>query len=142
MQTLRILAIVGLVSFSIYVAVMNGLAAQAAWNQYSTSIDAISKWENRVKPVLDHIPREVTVIGYVADWDIPGSEYGLIDQENEYTFTQYALAPRRVVPGLEHEWIVGNFTNEDFRTWLDNNLPSYELTRIGLGIYLIHRTSP
>lgn len=142
MRTLRLLAIISLVTFSFYVAVMNGLAAQARWNQDSLSLDTISKWEERVKPVLDLVPSDITVIGYVADWDIPGSQYGVIDQENEYTFTQYALTPLRVVPGLESEWIIGNFTNEGFRTWLDKNLPSYEITPIGRGIYLIHRISP
>ena len=91
--------------------------------------------------MLDHIPSDVTLIGYAADWDLPDVEFNVIDQENEYTFTQYALAPRMVQPGLDHEWIIGNFTNKDFRTWLDQNLSSYEIIEMGFGIYLIHRTS-
>jgi hypothetical protein len=43
---------------------------------------------------------------------------------------------------LDHEWIIGNFTDTKFRDWLDQNLSSYQLTEIGFGIYVIHRTSP
>jgi hypothetical protein len=141
MRKLRAIAIISLVTFSIFVAVTNGLAARAKWNQNSQSTDSVSKWEKRVKPVLDHVPSNITSFGYVADWDVPGSEYNIIDQDNEYTLTQYALAPRIVQPGLDHEWIIGNFTDTGFRDWLDKNLSSYEIIEIGFGIYVIHRTS-
>jgi hypothetical protein len=142
MRNLRGMAIISLILFSIFVAATNGLAAHAKWNEDSQTIDPISKWEKRVKPVLDHIPSTVTELGYLADWDIPDSGYDLIDQDNEYTLTQYSLAPRIVQPGLDHEWIIGNFTNTKFRDWLDQNLSSYKLTEIGFGIYVIHRTLP
>jgi hypothetical protein len=141
MQNFRVAAIILLVTFSLFVAIKNGMGARDKQMVGGEAIDSVSKWEQRVKPVLDHLPEDVTVIGYTADWDLPNVQYNLIDQENEYTFTQYALAPRAVQPGLDHEWIIGNFTNKDFRTWLDENLPSYEIIEIGFGIYLIHRTS-
>ena len=142
MRNLRALAMISLILYSIFVAATNGLAARARWNQDSQASDSVSKWEKRVNPELDHIPNEITELGYAADWDIPDSGYDLIDQDNEYTFTQYALAPRIVQPGLDHEWIIGNFTDKDFRQWLDNHLPSYKIIEIGFGIYVIHRTSP
>ena len=142
MRTLRMMTIIGLVTFGIFVAVRNGLAAHAKWDQNSQSIDAVSKWEKRVRLVLDHVPSNVSEFGYVADWDIPNSGYNLIDQDNEYTLTQYALAPRIVQPGLNHEWIIGNFTSSDFRDWLDQKLSSYKITGLGFGIYIIHRTTP
>ena len=141
MRNLRVAAIFILVTFSIFVALRTGVQVRAKWIAERTSIDTVSKWEERIQPVLKHLPDDVSVIGYIADWDLPNMEYNLIDQENEYTFTQYALAPRAVQPGLEHEWIIGNFTNKDFRAWLDQNLSSYEITEFGFGIYLIHRTS-
>jgi hypothetical protein len=141
MQKLRALAIFSLVIFGIFVAMTNGLTARSTWNESSQTTDSVSKWENRVRAALDYVPSDVTVVGYVADWDIPNSQYGIIDQENEYTFTQYALAPRMVQPGLDHEWIIGNFTHAGFRDWLDKNLSSYEIIEIGFGIYVIHRTS-
>ena len=141
MRNLRAAAIFLITLFSLFTALRNGFAVRAKWNAEAESIDSVSKWEERVKPVLNHLPSNVAVIGYTADWDLPNITYNVIDQENEYTFTQYALAPRAVQPGLDHEWIIGNFTNKDFRIWLDQHLPSYEIIELGFGIYLIHRTS-
>ena len=135
MQNLRIIAMIGLITFSLFVTINNGMAARGN----PSSGDSVSKWEKRVKPVLDRIPGNTKVLGYVADWDIPNAEYEIIDQETEYTLTQYALAPRAVQPGLDHEWIIGNFTKPGFEDWLNQNLPSYEISELGFGIYLIHR---
>jgi hypothetical protein len=137
---MRMLALVCLTLFGLWTAAANGAVAHTKWLQSSQLVDPISKWEKRVRPVLDHVPDNVASFGYVADWDIPNSGYDLIDQDNEYTLTQYALAPRIVQPGLEHEWIIGNFTYAGFRDWLDQNLQSYEIKEIGFGIYLIHRS--
>ena len=141
MRNLRIIAVTGLVIFGLFVAATNGIAAYSRSNQEASSIDSVSRWEKRVQSTLEYIPSDVSVIGYVADWDIPGLKYNLIDQDNEYTLTQYALAPRRLQPGLDHEWLIGNFTSPGFQDWLDENLSSYELTEIGFGIYVIHNTS-
>ncbi|RPI94596.1 MAG: hypothetical protein EHM40_06090 [Chloroflexi bacterium] len=141
MRNLRIIALIGLITFGLFATFKNGMTARARWDQNPVSKDSVSKWEKRVRPALQHVPDDVTVFGYVAEWDLPGSEYNIIDQETEYTLTQYALAPRMVQPGLEHEWIIGNFTKPGFRDWLDKNLPSYEIVEIGFGIFLIHRTS-
>ena len=135
MQNLRIIAMIGLITFSLFVTINNGIAARGN----PSSGDSVSKWEKRVKPVLDRVPGNKKVLGYVADWDIPNAEYEIIDQETEYTLTQYALAPRAVQPGLDHEWIIGNFTKPGFEDWLNQNLPSYEISELGFGIYLIHR---
>ena len=141
MRILRIIAATGLLTISFFVALRNGLTARAGPLQTAPSIDSVSKWEQRVKAVLEHIPSNTKVVGYLADWDIPGREYNLIDQDAEYTLTQYALAPLMVQPGVAHEWIIGNFTGPDFRGWLDEQMPSYEITDIGFGIYVIHKTS-
>ena len=140
MRNLRIAAMIGLVTFSLFVAITNGLAARTKWAENSQSVDSVSRWEKRVRAVLNHVPGNVMEFGYVADWDIPDSGYDLIDQDNEYMLTQYALAPHIVQPGLDHEWIIGNLTNPGFRDWLDKNLSSYKITEMGFGIYVIHRT--
>lgn len=141
MRILRIIALTCLVAIGLFVALQNGLTARTRSMQAQSSRDPVSMWEKRVESVLDHIPGDIQVIGYVADWDIPGLEYNLIDQDTEYTLTQYALAPRILVPGLDHEWIIGNFTGPGFRAWLDEQLPSYEVREIGFGMYVIHKTS-
>jgi hypothetical protein len=142
MRILRIAAMISLVALSLFVAITNGQAAYTKRQEASQSIDPVTKWEKRVLPVLDHVPTNVTEFGYVADWDLPNSDYDVVDQDNEYTLTQYALAPRSVQPGLDHEWIIGNFTQAGFKEWLNQNLSAYEISEIGFGIYVIHRTAP
>lgn len=141
MRVLRVIALTGLLAISLFVAVSNGLTARPRTTQAAQSVDVVSKWETRVEPVLKYIPGDTQVVGYVADWDIPGMSYNLVDQDAEYTLTQYALAPLMVEPGLDHEWVIGNFTGSGFRGWLDAQLPSYEITEIGFGIYVIHKAS-
>ena len=141
MRILRILAMAGLLAVGLLVAVGNGLTARSRTFQATQSVDTVGKWEKRVEAVLKHIPSDTKVVGYVADWDIPGMNYSLVDQDAEYTLTQYALAPLMIEPGLDHEWVIGNFTGSGFREWLDTQLPSYEIKEIGFGIYVIHKTS-
>lgn len=141
MQNLRILAIIGLTAVSLFAAISNGISARQKWGQAQSRQDPVSKWETRLQPVLERLPDHIDVLGYVADWDLPDAEYNPVDQETEYTLTQYALAPRALQPGLEQEWIIGNFTKSGFQDWLDEQLPSYEITEMGFGLYLIHRTS-
>ena len=140
MRNLRILAMLSLVTFSVLVAITNGIAARERWKQSVKADDSVTKWEKRILPVLDQVPGDVSVFGYVADWDIPEAGYNLVDQDQEFVLTQYVLAPRILQRGLDHEWIIGNFISADFSEWLDQNLSSYELTKFGFGIYLIHRT--
>jgi hypothetical protein len=141
MRKLHLLATISLVLFGTYVSLDNARFAHSSQTQVTPSGDAVSKWEKRIQPALEHVPEGIQVVGYVAEWDLPGVEYNLVDQDTEYTLTQYALAPRSLQPGLEPEWIIGNFTRPGFREWLDQNLPSYEIREIGFGIYLIHRSS-
>jgi hypothetical protein len=141
MRILRILAMTGLLTVGLLVAVGNGLTARSRTFQATQSVDTVGKWEKRVEAVLKHIPSDTKVVGYVADWDIPGMSYSLVDQDAEYTLTQYALAPLVIEPGLDHEWVIGNFTGSGFREWLDEQLPFYEIKEIGFGIYVIHKTS-
>jgi hypothetical protein len=96
MQNVRIIAILGLVAPGLVVAVNNAIHARSIAEQERSSIDTVSKWETRIHRVLAHLPSDTQEIGYVADWDIPGMDYDLVDQETEYTLTQYALAPRMV----------------------------------------------
>ena len=141
MRILRLTALTGLVAVSLLVAASNGLTARSSTLQAEQLVDSVTRWEKRVESVRRHIPGDTKVVGYVADWDIPGMGYNLVDQDAEYTLTQYALAPLMVEPGLGHEWIIGNFTGPGFREWLDEQLSSYEIREIGFGIYVIHKTS-
>lgn len=135
-------AVLGLVLFSLFVAYKNTSFARASWDPDQPNNNPVDKWEKRVRPIRELLPKDVNLVGYVADWDIPDSGYNLIDQDAEYVLTQYALAPIMVQPGLEQEWIIGNFIHPGYEVWLDRSLPSYEIRSLGFGMYLIHRTSP
>ncbi len=135
-------AVVGLVGLSLFVAYRTTSVAMAAWNPEQPDNNPVDRWEKRLRPVRNHLPEDITLVGYVADWDIPDSEYNPIDQDAEYVLTQYAMAPIMVQPGLEQEWIIGNFLHPGYEAWLDRSLPSYEIKSLGFGIYVIHRTSP
>lgn len=142
LKLLRQTALVGLVLFSLIVSYHTARTAAFSWDPQQPFDNPVDKWEKRIQRVRSHIPGDVTTLGYVADWDLPGVQYDIIDQDAEYMLTQYALAPLRVIPGLDQEWIIGNFTHAGFEAWLDEQIPSYEIVDLKQGIYLIHRSLP
>jgi len=141
-RCLRIAFVIGVVMYGLYVSLSNRSFAAQRWNPDDLLDNSVANWEKRLKPIPSLIPKTTTTLGYLADWNIPGVEYNLTDQDTEYVLTQYALAPLIVQPGLDHEWIIGNFSDANFRSWLDQNLLKYEIKKIGFGIYLIHWIYP
>lgn len=103
------------------------------------------QWETRMKALKQALPPDVMTVGYVSDLDLlpnPTREDFFAEQD-EYPLTAYSLAPRMVQRGLQHEWVIGNFTNPAFRDYLDARLPAgYELQEIGFGMYLIRVRRP
>ena len=82
-------------------------------------IDGITLWENRMALLKKELPG-TGVIGYLADWDIPGQGENS-DLETEYRLTQYALAPVVVARGSNYGIVVGNITVTKF----DGELEEY-----------------
>ncbi len=98
--------------------------------------DGVKKWEERMKPVRQYLPSSVREVGYISDND-SSAIY------EEYSLTQFALAPVVVRKGVNFEWIIGNFTQQNFESILDQNIPShFTIEKFGAGIYVIHRTLP
>ena len=99
------------------------------------------QWEERMKPVKVALPDDVQELGYISDVDLladPTWEQAFTEVD-EFPLTMYSMIPRLVRHGTSYEWIIGNFTNEEFQFFLDENLlPGYELQSMGFGIYLIH----
>lgn len=114
-----------------------GQSAVRAWSPDKVDQNFVAVWEDRLARLRADIPAEVTFIGYVADWDIPGNRWDAIDQTTEYVLTQYTLAPRIVRRGFVSDWIIGNFTTPDYPAWLDQHLTHYVLEDYGFGIVLI-----
>jgi hypothetical protein len=142
MGIFRIVAMFGLVLFSFLAAFQNVQSISVQWNSNTPFNNPVDRWTKRIENISVNIPADVKVVGYIADWDIPGVPYDPIDQDAEYMLSQYVLAPLIIQPGMDHEWIIGNFTVPEFTNWLDENLSAYELTKLQYGIYLIHRNLP
>ncbi len=142
LKILRGFAVFALVIYALQASFANRGFALSLSSPNTGVIEFVSDWEIRIQRVINVLPENVTVIGYLADWDLPGDTSNPVDQDNEYMLTQYALAPINVVPGIEQEWILGNFTTPNFQVWLDQTLTDYELVEFGYGIYLIRRTMP
>ncbi len=124
----------------LYSGFLNVLNIRASWDPKRVLNDPVTMWDQkRIGKMRSDIPLQRGIVGYVADWDIPGASWGLIDQDAEYTLTQYALAPLIVQRGLNHEWIVGNALNPRFEDWLAENLQHYTVAKYPGGIFLIHR---
>ena len=105
----------------------------------------VQNWESRMKPVKLALPEDVQELGYVSDLDllINPTQEQLFTEGDEFPLTMDSMTPRHVQHGLGFEWIIGNFTQPEFKNYLDANLPNgYELQNMGFGIYLIRNNAP
>lgn len=123
----RITALILLVGFCFFSAI-NGYqtAAQAAGEVNGD--DMVTAWDKRLRKIRPLLP-EYGVVGYLADWDIPGAQYGSSDQEVEFLLAQYTVAPVVLERGKDHPMILGNFSDNGD----PNKLPEVQAT---LGIRL------
>lgn len=103
----------------------------------NSSEEMVSKWEGRLQVLREALPMDVTQVGYVDDAALSGDASKL--DVNEFQLMQYSVAPVAIDSGLNHEWIIGNFNEDDgLEVWLDANLGIYELQEFGFGLYIIH----
>jgi hypothetical protein len=101
------------------------------------SDEMVSKWEDHVRALREALPLGVNQVGYVDDAALSGDPSQL--DVNEFQLMQYSVAPIAIVTGLKHEWIIGNFNeDENLEAWLDGELGAYKLQGFGFGLYLIH----
>lgn len=97
----------------------------------------VSKWEERIQPLREALPDGVAQVGYVDDAALRGDS-SLLDV-NEFQLMQYSVAPAAMDLGMNHEWIIGNFNDdENLEAWLTEQIGAYELQGFGFGVYLIH----
>ena len=101
------------------------------------SDEMVSKWEDRLQALREALPAGVSQVGYVDDAALGGDPSQL--DVNEFQLMQYSVAPVAIDSGLAHEWIIGNFNDdENLESWLAGQLGAYELQGYGFGLYLIH----
>jgi hypothetical protein len=98
-----------------------------------------TEWEKRFEPIKESLPFTHGVIGYAADWDIPGVNYDPANTEAEHVLTQYTLTPIVVSRDTSHEWILVNMDAANFDTWLALQEGEFEVTRYKYNLYLLHR---
>lgn len=104
--------------------------------------DPVTIWNAKFAKIKKALPAETKTVGYLADWDIPDSDYYNADLYNEYVLTQYALAPIIVVRGSNYEWVIGNLTPEGYQIWRKTTQEKYDVVFSKYGLYLFHRIEP
>jgi hypothetical protein len=100
---------------------------------------ALEAWEERLAPARRNLPVQRGVVGYVAEWDVPGIEYSPGDQEAEFLLSQYALAPLVLVRGAQAEWNVAVFSPEAFRAWKAANEQYFDIIQLRHNVFILHR---
>jgi len=101
------------------------------------SDEMVSKWEDRLQALREALPAGVSQVGYVDDAALSGDPSQL--DVNEFQLMQYSVAPVAIQSGMAHEWIIGNFRDdENLEMWLTETLGAHELKGFGFGLYLIH----
>lgn len=114
--TLSVLLVL-LATLAIYSSFQSYQTASAAARDLSGD-DMVTAWDRRLRKVRLILP-ESGVIGYVADWDIPGYPYGSSDQEVEFVLTQYTVAPVVLERGADHKLVLGNFNDNGDTTKIE-----------------------
>ncbi len=109
LEIARFATLILLLGFCVFSAV-NGYqtASQAAGDVNGD--DMVTAWDKRLRKIRPLLP-EYGVAGYLADWDIPGAQFGSSDQEVEFLLAQYTVAPVVLERGKDHPIILGNFSD-------------------------------
>jgi hypothetical protein len=97
------------------------------------------RWEAAFDPVKENLPFTRGVIGYAADWDIPGSNYDPANSEAEHILSQFTLAPIIVARDTDREWILVNMSPEEFEQWFPLQDGEFEVKKFKMNLYLLHR---
>ncbi len=137
MMFLRRSAPIVLVVLSLVVSMYRFAVNFSAGEWRNSSEEMVAKWEERVQVLKEALPKDVIRVGYVDDAALRGDE-SLLDVD-EFQLMQYSVAPVAMDLGLDHEWIIGNFNDdENLEPWLVGQLGAYEIKGFGFGLYLIH----
>jgi hypothetical protein len=109
-------------------------SSESAYQRQNQDPYMISAQESRFAAIRSAVP-DGAVVGYLTDAD-PGSTLDGVLLHS----AAYALAPRLLDRGLNHEWVVGNFTQpRDFDALARGN--GLQLQQdFGNGVILFRRT--
>jgi hypothetical protein len=115
---LRTAALVVLAGFCLYSAIIGNQTAALAAGDVKGD-DMVTAWDKRLRKIRPLLP-DYGVVGYLADWDIPGGTFGSSDQEVEFLLAQYTVAPVILERGKAHPVIMGNFSDNGDPAKLQN----------------------
>lgn len=137
MKQIKKLAPIALLLLSVFII---GIRAYRNITNFKTInlSDDVMKWEPRIQPLRDSLPKDIDQIGYL-DQSFIIKDIAPFDHE-EFYLMQYSIAPVALEIGFEQPWIIGNFDDDaDLQSWLDENIGWYEIRSFGFGLYLIHK---
>lgn len=97
------------------------------------------RWEASFEPVKENLPFTRGVIGYAADWDIPGSDYDPANSEAEHILSQFTLAPIIVARDTSRDWILVNMDPKQFEQWFALQDGEFTVQKFKMNLYLLHR---
>jgi hypothetical protein len=97
------------------------------------------EWEKRFNPIKEELPFTRGVIGYAADWDVPGVSFEPANSEAEHILTQFTMAPIIVSRDTSREWIIANMDADNFESWLALQEGEFTVTKYKYNLYLLHR---
>jgi hypothetical protein len=106
-----------LAGLAVYSSILEYQTASAAAGEVKGD-DMVTAWDRRLRKIRSLLP-ESGIVGYVADWDIPGYAYGSSDQEVEFLLAQYSVSPVVLERGVNHKLILGNFSDNGDSTKIE-----------------------
>jgi len=101
--------------------------------------EALASWERRFEEAREIIPIKRGVIGYLGEWDIPGTKYDAADQTAEYLLTQYTLAPLILERGANAEWNIAILNSSTFQAWEQEHQGKYQVYRLKNHVYVLQK---
>lgn len=123
--------------FSLALAVYQFALTYSSTDWRDTSNEMVTKWEDHIRAMREALPSGVDQMGYVDDSILSGDVSSF--DPHEFQLMQYSLAPVALQMGIDHEWVIGNFRDdENLEAWLAETFGKYETRGFGFGLYLIH----
>jgi hypothetical protein len=142
-MTIRRILQLGLIAWVIYSSFAQSISYLISTKERgSLGQDPVTQWETKFVRLKNALPTGTAVVGYLADWDVPGIPYDDGNQHGEYVLIQYTLSPVILTRGMEHEWIVGNLTHEAYEKWQSSAQGNFEVSFFKNNLYLIHKVKP
>jgi hypothetical protein len=129
--------LLGLIVLGSLAASIQNLAATRELG--SATDDPVADWDERFEPLKARLPFQRGFVGYISDSAVPGIPFNAANDQGEYVLTQYAMAPVIIIKGTEQEWNIGNLSVAAFDEWNAHHAGAFEVTRLGGGLYLLHR---